>query len=180
MINFSKKHIKILGLVFAIVVTVAIFIFRNQLAALSGYGYFGLFVLNIIGSATIFLPTPLFLTAFVAAAIFNPFLVAIIASLGSTIGEITGYLAGYGTEDLIEKDLKLKRVKGWMDKYGLWVLFILAAIPNPLFDLAGIIAGATEIPVYKFLLVVWMGKLIKFGVIAYLGAHSIMLLDKFI
>ena len=58
-----------------------------------------------------------------------------------------------------------------MDKFGLWALFVLAAIPNPFFDLAGIVAGATEVPIYKYLIVVWFGKLIKFSAFAYLGAN---------
>jgi membrane protein YqaA with SNARE-associated domain len=175
-----KKYRRILGLVLAVGISVGIFIFRDRLSGLEQYGYVGLFLLNIVGSATLFLPTPLFLTAFVAAAVYNPFLVAIIASLGSAIGELTGYAAGYGAEELIEKDIKIQKVKKWMDKYGLWALFILGLVPNPFFDLAGIVAGATEVPVWKFLIVVWAGKLIKFAVIAYLGSNSIGLIDKFV
>lgn len=177
---FRKRWLRILSFSFAVTVSVLIFVFRNELINLQGYGFLGLFLLNVLGSATIFLPTPLFLTAFVAGAVFNPILVAVVSSLGSTIGELTGYLAGYGTEDLIEKDLKIQRVKKWMDKYGLWAVFILGLIPNPFFDLAGIVSGATEIPVGKFLFAVWVGKLIKFAVIAYLGANSISLIDKFV
>jgi membrane protein YqaA with SNARE-associated domain len=179
--GFFKKHgLRILGFLLAILISVLVFVFRDKLANLQSYGYLGLFLLNILGSATIFLPTPLFLTSFVAASIFNPFLVAIVSSVGSTFGELTGYLAGYGAEDIIEKDIKIQKVKRWMDKYGLWVLFILGLVPNPFFDIAGIIAGATEIPVWKFLAVVWAGKLIKFLVIAYAGANSVALIDKFI
>jgi uncharacterized membrane protein YdjX (TVP38/TMEM64 family) len=66
-----------------------------------------------------------------------------------------------------------------MDKYGLWALFVLAVVPNPLFDIAGIIAGATKIPVYKYFLVVSLGKLVKFVTISYLGAGSVNLIEKF-
>lgn len=170
------RHPGIFGLIFAVGLSVLIFVYRNQLSQIQGYGFVGLFLFNILGSATIFLPTPLFLTAFAAGAIYNPFLVAVIASAGSAIGELTGYAAGYGAEELLEKDLKVQRVKKWMDKYGLWALFFLAAIPNPLFDAAGIIAGATKISIKKYLIVVWLGKLIKFLVISYLGAGSIKIL----
>lgn len=176
-----KKHgLRFLGFIFAILISVLIFIFRGRLIGLQGYGFLGLFLLNILGSATIFLPTPLFLTSFVAGSIFNPFLVALVSSIGSSIGELTGYLMGYGAEDLIEKDVKIQKVKKWMDKYGLWALFVIGLVPNPFFDIAGIVAGATEIPVWKFLTVVWAGKLIKFLVIAYVGANSIGLIDKFV
>lgn len=166
------RHPGIFGLVIAVAITVLIFVYRGELLKLQSYSYLGLFFLNMLGSATIFLPTPLFLTAFAAGAVFNPFLVAVVASAGSAIGELTGYAAGYGAEELLEKDIKIQRVKRWMDRYGLWTLFVLAAVPNPLFDIAGIIAGATGISIKKYLAIVWLGKLIKFLVISYLGARS--------
>lgn len=174
--TFLKKRAGVVGLFFVVAVSVLIFVFRVQLSRVQDYGYLGLFLLNVLGSATIFLPTPLFLTAFAAGAVFNPFLVAIIASVGSALGELTGYVAGVGAEELLDRDEKMRRVKGWMDKYGLWALFVLAAIPNPVFDTAGIIAGATGISVKKYLVVVWFGKLVKFLIISYLGAGSLKIL----
>lgn len=178
--SFFKKYSKVWGVVLAVGISILIFVFRDQLTELRGYGLFGLFVLNILGSATIFLPTPLFLTAFVAGAIFNPFLVAIIASAGSAIGELTGYMAGYGTEDILEKNPKIQKIRGWMAKRGFLTLFLLAVIPNPIFDMAGFVAGATKVPVSKYLVAVWLGKLIKFTAIAYTGANSVVFLDRFI
>lgn len=164
-----KKVTKILGLVMALSISLLIFIFRKELIGLKSYGYLGLFLLNLLGSATIILPTPLFLTTFVVASFYNPFFVGLVSSLGSALGELTGYLVGFTGQEIVE-DKRIKKVEKWMQRYGLWVVFVLAAIPNPLFDLAGIVAGASEIPVWKYLIVVWSGKLIKFMVIAYLGA----------
>ena len=178
--DLLKKYSRILGLIVAILISVLVFIYRDSFINLQSYGYFGIFVLSILGNATIVLPVPVILTAFVGGAIFNPFIVTVVVASGASIGELTGYLAGHGVAGIIEKGAKLQKVKKWMDRYGLWTLFVLAAIPNPLFDLAGIIAGATKIPVYKYLIIVWLGKLVKFGIIAYLGANSIGLIDKFI
>lgn len=175
-----KKYHKGIGLFFAIIITILIFIFKDNFFQLRGYGLFGLFVISIIGNATIILPAPVILTAFVGGAIFNPITVTLIVAIGATIGELTGYMAGYGGQEIIETEVKLEKVRSWMNKHGLWTLFILAAIPNPLFDLAGIVAGATRIPIYKYFIVVALGKIVKFGVFAYLGANSIGLIDKFI
>lgn len=175
-----KKYHKGIGLFFAVIITVLIFIFKDKFTHLQGFGLFGLFVISILGNATIILPAPVILTAFVGGAIFNPFVVAFLVALGATIGELTGYMVGYGGQAIVDKEVKLQKVRGWMAKHGLWTLFILAAVPNPLFDLAGIIAGATRIPVYKYFVVVLLGKIIKFGVFAYLGANSIGLIDRFI
>jgi len=169
-----------LFLVVAVVLSILIFIFRGEFVRLEGYGLFGLFILSIIGNATIVLPVPVVLTAFLGGAIFNPFLVAVVVSLGATIGELTGYMAGVGGGAFVEKDVRIQKVKKWMDKYGLWTIFFLAAVPNPLFDLAGIIAGATKISIYKYLPIVWAGKLIKFGIFSYLGANSAGFIDKFV
>lgn len=175
-----KKLYKALGLLLAILVSILIFVFKDKFIALQGFGLFGLFIISIIGNATIILPAPVILTAFVGGAIFNPLAVTLIVSFGATIGELTGYMAGYGGQALVEDEIKLQKVRGWMEKNGLLTLFILAAIPNPLFDLAGIIAGATRVPVYKYFIVVFLGKLLKFALFAYLGANSINFIDKFI
>lgn len=176
----SSKRVRYLVLAASVVITVLVYIFRSRFTGLHGYGIFGLFILSIVGNATIILPIPVILSAFVGGAVFNPFIVAVVVSLGAAIGELTGYFAGYGAEEILEKDLKIQRIKKWMDRFGLWVLFALAVVPNPLFDLAGIVAGATEVPVYKYLIVVWLGKLVKFATVAYLGASSVGLIDKFI
>lgn len=169
-----------IGIVVAIIITVLVFIFRDNFTHLQAFGLVGLFVISIIGNATIILPAPVILTAFIGGAIFNPLAVTLVVAFGATIGELTGYLAGYGGSEIAGGEVKLKKVKAWMDKYGLWTLFVLAAIPNPLFDLAGIVAGATKVPVYKYFLVVFAGKIIKFAIFSYLGANSINLIDKYI
>lgn len=167
--KFLNSYSKLFGLFFAIALSLSIFIFRDQLLVFKQFGYIGLFILNALGSATLILPTPLFMTAFAAGSVLNPFVVTIVSSLGSAIGELTGYWAGIGAESLTRENKSVIRVKKWMDAYGLFALFALSAIPNPIFDAAGVFAGATKIPVWKYLVVVWVGKMIKFAVLAYLG-----------
>ncbi len=161
-------------------ISVLIFLLKDKLAGLESYGLLGLFVISVIGNATIVFPAPVILSAFVAGAIFNPLAVTVAVSAGATVGELTGYYAGFGGTSLVGNEAKLKKIKTWIDKFGLWVIFVLAVIPNPLFDLAGIVAGATGIPVWKYLIVVFAGKFIKFGIFAFLGAGSTGLIDKFL
>lgn len=160
---------KFVGLVLIGVLSVAIFIYRDKFINLQGYGYLGLFVLSVLGNATIVLPVPVVLTAFLGGGIFNPFLVGLVVSLGATLGELTGYFAGLTGSGIMEDGKKLKKIRGWMGKHGLLTLFVLAAVPNPAFDLAGIVAGATKVSIYKYLIAVFGGKLIKFLAISYLG-----------
>lgn len=168
-----------MSLVLAILISVLIFLNRDKFVNLESYGYLGIFLISLLGNATIILPVPVILTAFLGGGIFNPLIVAVVTSLGATIGEFTGYLAGISGRGLIENKGKIEKVKNWTRKYGLWTLFVLAVIPNPLFDLAGIAAGATRIPVYKYLIVVWLGKFIKFLAFSFLGAGSFSFINKF-
>lgn len=175
----TKKHSHLFGLIFALLISVLVFVYRDKFVHLEGYGYFGIFLISVLGNATIILPVPVILTAFIGGGIFNPFVVGIVTAVGAAIGELTGYLAGYGGKVVVKNDRKLERIEGWMKKHGLWVLFVLAVIPNPFFDLAGIVAGATGVPVYKYLIVVTLGKMVKFIAISYLGAGSVGLLERY-
>ena len=167
-----------MGLILAVAITVVVFLLRDRLQNVKEYGYAGLFLISILGNATIVLPVPTLVTAFVGGGVFNPILVGVISAAGATIGELTGYLAGMGGQAIIDNRELHERFERWMDRYGLFALFFLAAIPNPFFDVAGIIAGMSGIPVATYMLVVWAGKIVKFILIAYLGASSMGLLDS--
>lgn len=175
-----NKYKKLAGLIFAVLLSVLIIVFWDKIVKLEAYGYLGIFLISILGSATIVIPAPTILVTFVGGGIFNPVLVGLISALGATIGELTGYLAGSSGRVIINKEERLVKVEGWMRKYGLWTIFVLATIPNPLFDLAGMVSGAGRIPVWKFLLVTLLGKTIKFLVIAFIGAGSVSVLGSFI
>lgn len=173
-----KKYYPYIGVAFALGLSLIIFINRDKFVNLGNYGYLGIFLISVLGNATIILPVPVILTAFIGGGIFNPLIVGTVAALGASLGELTGYLAGAGGKGIIEKKKSIAKMKKWMDRYGLWVLFILAVIPNPAFDLAGIVAGASGIKVQRFLIVVWLGKLIKFVAISLLGGGSALFIDK--
>ena len=176
----KSKYKKIIALVLIVLMSVSIVLFWDEIKQLETYGYFGIFIISILGSATIVIPAPTILATFVEGGIFNPFLVGIVSALGATIGELTGYIAGSSGRSIINKEEKLVKVEGWMKKYGLWTIFVLAVIPNPLFDLAGMVSGAGKIPVWKFMLVTLLGKTIKFLVIAFIGASSVSILGSFV
>ena len=168
----KKNFLKILALAIAVIITFIIFLFKDKLSSLTHYGYVGIFLLSVLGNATIILPMPVILTAFVGGGLFNPIIVGLIAAFGATIGELTGYLAGFGGSTLIEKNKIFIQIEKWMQKYGLLTVFILAIIPNPFFDIAGIIAGAMHLPLPLFFLVTFLGKAIKFLIISHLGSGS--------
>ena len=56
-----------------------------------------------------------------------------------------------------------------MKRYGMWAVFGLAVIPNPLFDIVGIVSGVLRIPVWRFFFACWAGNVIKATAIAFAG-----------
>lgn len=158
-------------LVFASVFISGIIIyFRNDLENLQGYGIFGIFLISILGNATVIIPAPVFLSAFIGGSIYNPIFIGLMVALGATIGELTGFMAGFGGRVAIKDRKHFVKIEKWMTKSGFLTLLILAAIPNPLFDLAGMFAGATNYPIKKFLLATFLGKALKFLTVALLGS----------
>lgn len=137
---------------------------------LGGYGYLGVFVLTLLASATLFLPSPALAAAFVAGEALNPWLVGLVSGIGAGIGESTGYVAGRGGSALVHGSRWYPRIERWVQRYGVLTVFVLAAIPSPLIDLAGIAAGTLKMPYTRYLLACSVGKTIRFTVYALLGS----------
>ena len=142
----------------------------DELEQLEAFGYPGLFILSVISNATLFLPAPGWLIVISMGARFSVPLVTLVAGSGAAIGELSGYLAGFSGQAVVEDQPMYQRMVGWMERNGGLTVFILAALPNPFFDLAGIAAGTLRMPVWRFLLWCWLGKLIKMGAFALTGA----------
>lgn len=139
-------------------------------------GYWGAFLVNLVGSAAVVIPVP-GLAAVCGAATqelgLNFVLLAVAGAAGSTLGEVTGYLAGFGSQGVVQKSRYYAPIHGWVVRRGGFALFILALVPNPLFDIGGIAAGSLGYPISRFFLWVGVGKLIKFLIVAYACRQSI-------
>jgi uncharacterized membrane protein YdjX (TVP38/TMEM64 family) len=111
-------------------------------------------------------------------AVFNPLWVSIAAGSGAALGELSGYLAGFSGQAVVEDSKRYDQVVRWMEKYGELTTLVLAFIPNPLFDLAGLIAGLLKMPVWKFLLYCTIGKILKMMMFAYAGDWVINFIEN--
>ncbi len=149
---------------------------------LISYSYAALFLIALIASSTIFLPTPFDFIVFLAPLPpikLNPFLVGVVAGAGSTLGEYISYLFGVGSRALIEERLATKvfgRFTKLFKKYGFVTLILTAFIPFP-FHAAGIMGGMSQYDLRKFFLAVLIGKIPKFLLIAYSGLYAIPLIN---
>lgn len=155
------------------VIGLSVYIFtipEEQALRLEAYGYPGAFLLSILSNATVLLPAPGLLLIFSMGARFNPLGIALAAGSGAAIGELSGYLAGFSGQAIIEDNQLYLRMVEWMKKYGPFAVVLLAFLPNPFFDLTGIAAGALKMPFWHFLFWCWVGKTLKMLITAYAGA----------
>jgi membrane protein YqaA with SNARE-associated domain len=164
---------RILALAAVIAITVFVFSIRDKASELQTYGYPGIFVLSILANATVILPAPGIALTYAFGAVFHPIGVALAAGAGAALGELTGYLAGFSGQGVVDDIPMYDRIAIWTEHYGGWVVLILAFIPNPFFDIAGAAAGALKMRVHVFLFWALIGKILKMLVIAYAGAASL-------
>jgi membrane protein YqaA with SNARE-associated domain len=153
----------------AVCITVGIILARDYIRRFAVYGYPGVFLASLLGNATIILPAPVDGIVFAVGGALNPLAVGIVAGLGAALGEMTGYLAGIGGRAVIEDRAIYRRFESWIRKGGILVIFILAVIPNPVFDVAGMVAGALKMRVWHFLVAAWAGKSVRFTLLALSG-----------
>lgn len=137
------------------------------------YGYLGAFVLTLFSSATVLIPSVALGAAlkFGAASTLNPILVGLVSGIAAGLGESTGYVAGRSGAELahVRQRSSYQRIARWVERRGTLTVFVLAAIPLPLIDLAGIAAGALGMPFQRFLLACLAGKITRFVPVALLG-----------
>lgn len=168
----------VLGLVLTI--SAAIFAFRDRFAELAAVGYSGIFLVSLLSNATIILPAPSLALVFAMGSALPPLLVGLAAGVGEALGELTGYAAGFGGRAVIEEQEIYTRLRDWMVRRGGITIFVLSIVPNPFFDLAGIAAGTLRYPLWRFLLICWLGKTIKTSLVAWAGAQSLEIIKPFL
>jgi len=170
-----------LAIVFVIIVALSLalmFLFNWLLAPVKDdlkqyelLAYLVVFGVALAANMTIVAPVYVFTPIMVAAAqIYNPALIALAAALGGTTGELSGYLAGSLGKKIVFSDYPeaYEKVAGWVDKYGVLAIFVLAFQPVFPFDVAGIVAGAAKMPVHRFYIACFLGRFPKYLLTCYM------------
>ena len=171
----STRSLQLIMLLTVIGLSVWLISVRERAAELSQYGYPGIVLINAMASGTVLLPAPGVIFTYTFGGVFNPMLVGLAAAAGAAIGELTGYAAGMSGRAIVQNlrlyDKLLDRMKRHT-RATVVVLVIMAAIPNPAFDLVGIAAGTLRVPLLRFFLSAFTGNLVKMLTFAYAGAYS--------
>ena len=142
------------------------------LGGLAWLAYLSVFGTTLVCNFTIIAPVPVATAIMIATATrWNPVMVALAASIGGTLGELSGYYAGYLSKRIAiaEHMAGYNKVVDWMNRYGLWAVFFLAFQPVIPFDIGGLVAGGARMPLQKFLPALWAGKFPKYIIICYSG-----------
>ena len=165
----------------------AVYVLDADPTELRRYGYLGVFLIPLIGSASFILPMPGLAVIATGGAFLDPVLglppwivVGLLAGLGESLGELTGYAAGYGGRAVLHDRPFLRRLERWMHRQGSVVMFTMAVLPNPFFDVAGVIAGVVRMPLWKFFVAVLVGKIIKSMYVAGAGALGLSIIERWV
>jgi membrane protein YqaA with SNARE-associated domain len=141
-------------------------------------GGLGFIPLGLVDSSIIPLPGSVdVLTIFLSAK--QPglwFYYAVMATIGSVIGGFVTYrLARKGGKETLERKLKprtLKRFYGLFERWGFAAIAVAALLPPPapLVPML-LVAGAMQYSVKKFILAMMLGRVVRYSILAYLGAR---------
>jgi membrane protein YqaA with SNARE-associated domain len=161
-----------------IAITVAVIPLAQNMLLNPTQGYLALFAVALVSGALFMIPG--FGWAAIgtfAIAFDNWWLPALVGTTGQVIGELYSYFLGYTGSRWIRRNRWYFRIQGFMRSHGFRTILVIAAIPNPIFDLAGAVAGAIGFGWYRFFAASWLGRLLKNFVIAalaILGADIIL------
>jgi membrane protein YqaA with SNARE-associated domain len=168
-----------LGVFLAVVAMVVASFFLHNEITLEQYGYLGVGLIVLMASGGLLMPPGIIAVCAASSPdvlpdiVLTPYWVALIAGTAGTLGELTGYLLGYSGRGMVTSTRVYLKVESWMERRGWLIILLVSLVPNPFFDVVGIAAGALRYPVWRFLAIVWVGKLGRFSIIAYACAYSV-------
>jgi membrane protein YqaA with SNARE-associated domain len=151
------------------------------------FGYIGVFMFAVIGSASMFIPVPgaaagitlgLLLEPIPHMPLPQPIVVGIVVAAGSAIGELTGYSTGVGGRAVIGNSRLGKALVGLMRRHGTLTVFCVAAVPNPFIDVGGIAAGVAGMKMQRFIVVMFVGKCVNYITVAYVVSSGFQALQR--
>ncbi|HXS14966.1 MAG TPA: VTT domain-containing protein [Candidatus Saccharimonadales bacterium] len=169
-----KQSLYALSFLLSIGLIYLAFVFHGQLGQFHSWGIFGIFLINLFGSATLFVPAPAIATVIAGGAVYSPLLVAPAAAIGASLGDSLGFFLGNSGTHLVVKKGEAywyNLLKKNFKKFGGLIIFLFAFIPNPFFDGIGILAGVSGYSFVRFFTIMLLGRLARDILLASLGAR---------
>ena len=173
--------LQVVLLVVAMGGSIAAIPFAGEIRAAGVAGFFLLFILSVQSGALFMLPGFGFASIGAFAIVFgDPWLPALVGTTGQVIGEMVSYLLGAAGSPWIRRQGAYRRIEHWIRRWGLLVVFVIAATPNPVFDIAGAVAGAAGLGWKRFFVASWAGRLIKNVAFAFLALGGAALFEQWL
>lgn len=144
---------------------------QHVIDQLGAFGYLGVFLITLLANATVIIPVPYYGLVARLATHLNLPLIVLLGALGSALGESVAFFAGRTGRGVVEET----RLYTWVQRQlthpwrAFAMLFLLAAPPNPAFDVAGLTAGAMGLPFWMFFAAVFLGRIVRLIIIVLLG-----------
>ncbi|MGY5870944.1 MAG: VTT domain-containing protein [Candidatus Thorarchaeota archaeon] len=171
----------VLSLVIIDLASPSIMIYNWMLEFSLIFGYLGAFIVAFLGNATFLIPIPYMIITFILGGLttttgqflFDPVAVGLVAGLGATIGEMTGYLLGYGGSRLIDEGQRnaFSKYINEHPRVTPFLIWFLAISPLP-DDFIILPLGAAKYPWWKVAIPQFIGKSMFMIVAAWFGRIS--------
>lgn len=166
--------LRILGAAVAAVISLII-LYRTFTdgTALWGYGLLGAFLAALLSHLSIiargvFLPALLSLTEF-----YSPAVLGLVAGLGGALGEVTVYYFGSGVRSALDTQRENDPLSKFAGRYWLILMVLFAASPLPDTPIV-LLAGSFRLPIWKVILIQFIGKTTLYITGAYVGGFIFM------
>ncbi len=190
-IHFGRRRLRLeyllllLILAIAAVATGLFFALHLSKDDLDRYGYGGLFLIALLRSASVVIPMPGGGIVFAGGGLLDPVwgipapvMVGLTAAVAESFGELTGYGAGRGGSTMLSGHRLYKRVRGWIERRPFTTVLAMSLFPSPVFDVAGLAAGAARVPLRTFYPALLTGKVIRGITVATMGYCGIGLINR--
>lgn len=170
-----RHHIAIAvsGVAALVALNLAVYFAPIDYRALTSFAYVGAFLVCFFANAVVAIPVPYIpIIAHLGATADSAWIVIGLGALGSVLGESVAFAIGRAQQGLVSEHRLYQRLHRLADRKWLagLVLFALAVPLNPLFDVAGLAAGAMGMRYRVFFVAVLTARMIRLALIVWLGA----------
>jgi membrane protein YqaA with SNARE-associated domain len=161
------------GIALLAALNVAVYLAPIDYQALTSFAYLGAFLVSFLANALVAIPIPYIpIIVHIGATADSAAIVVALGALGSVLGESVAFLIGRAEQGLVSEHPIYQRLHRLAERKWLsgLLLFALAVPLNPLFDVAGLAAGAVGMRYRVFFVAVFAARIMRFALIVWLGA----------
>jgi uncharacterized membrane protein YdjX (TVP38/TMEM64 family) len=172
--DVHRRHVAfaVVGAAALVALNIAAYVAPIDYSAFASFSYVGAFVICLVANAVVAIPIPYIpIIAHIGASAASPAIVIIAGALGSVLGESVAFFIGRAEQGLVSEHPMYRRLQPFMQRRrtSALILFLLSAPLNPLFDVAGLAAGALGVRYRVFFVAVFAGRLLRLALIVWIG-----------